>query len=186
MTSPSSKSEVCKTCNGTGLREFGDKGAPCFSCGGSKVEFQPPVSAPEKCPKCGTTNGIHNYSIPHWADSAQPTPGEGPKTVIGEITRQTIDFWREMNPDIPCMSLFQEDLFPEYQGTTTSIQGLVDERNDWRLKAQGQASSAKEIEAFKKYADQLNDSLFAAIDSHKKLEAERDQLKARLKELEKL
>ena len=31
--------------------------------------------------------------------------------------------------------IYQSELLPEYQGTTASIQSLVDERNDWRKRA---------------------------------------------------
>jgi hypothetical protein len=174
MTEPSSKSEVCQKC-GKHRNDFihRDEYEPegdgsfdrippeCYFQG--IVEPQPPVSAPEKClkptdhkfdkkqwdsqgftyrvcSKCDLPEGLE-YSKP---DSAQPTPSEGPYSCVGD---RSIGFTVCCSSDtylgkMPC------DLgwFP------ASRENVAKQKRDQANKifAQGQASSAKEVEVYRK------------------------------------
>lgn len=135
MTEPSSKSEVCQKCE----RPFIYDGAPedvqycmCFLS-----EPQPPVSAPEKC-ACpeAPCNECCIHSGPK-TDSAQPTPSEGPYHPA--MDRLSVKF----GPDE-----FQVKFSsPETVGTECILMNMGF--------AQGQASSAKEIEELKKFRTEL-------------------------------
>ena len=129
---PSSKSEVCK-CGKPEGHQWHDKASYVL---GAKLPFhqfepQPPVSAPEKCPRCGLTKeqcAKASASLDFEDDSAQPTPSEGPYHPA--MDRLSVKF----GPDE-----FQVKFSsPETVGTECILMNMGF--------AQGQASSAKEID----------------------------------------
>ena len=172
MTEPSSKSEVCPKCQSPMQNHDDTKcelryATPCPICqlpsGGhitrkhtgipvssaKYVQPQPPVSAPEKCETC---NGLGSIQIScpskKWGcavyhgkpcpdchsepDSAQPTPSEGPYHPA--MDRLSVKF----GPDE-----FQVKFSsPETVGTECILMNMGF--------AQGQASSAKEVEVYRK------------------------------------
>ena len=163
---PSSKSDVCKTCNGTGLREFGDEGAPCFSCGGSKVEPQSPVSAPEKCPNCGglgTKESCHHCrGTGIKPDSAQPTPSD-----LKTEDALALASYYLIATDESRKEMWHSDL-------KKVCEALIE-------MAQGQASSAKEIAEIKEIAQRCANRECEEIAKRLKVMAERDGMREALK-----
>ena len=154
MTEPSIKSEVrcyekdCGRAEGHWIHHPGTKGPVSNESHPFLDPPQPPVSAPEKCPKCGLAI---TECMRH--DSAQPTPSEGP---------------------------YRYDANARLVGGPGVNEGKAAYGHLAKLLniafAQGQASSAKEIEAFVTLVKTGRVKMDELI-------AERDQLKARWDDL---